>query len=98
MPEGKGVKPLFFKDKPLVRSGDLLYYGDPSQKYIVKINVLSSAAAGDLELSTKVSVELLDISGKYEKLIKKSERNGLYDALDIGGIWLERAIAESAKA
>ena len=28
-----------------------------------------------------------------DRVVKKSEKQGLYNALDIGAIWLERALA-----
>ncbi|MDR2655319.1 MAG: hypothetical protein LBC56_04490 [Oscillospiraceae bacterium] len=89
---------LKFKDRPLVRSGDLLYYGNPNDKFIVRIDIIAKKRENNLERATKVSVELLDISGKREKTVKKSERHGLYDALDIGGIWLDRSLSEHKKA
>ena len=35
-----------------------------------------------------------DVSPK-EKIVKKSEKNGLFNALDLGAVWLERALKQS---
>lgn len=88
---------LVFKNKPIVRSGSILYYGNPSEKFIVRLNILETSDVEGFELSTKVSIELLDISSEKERLIKKADRSGLYDALEIGSIWLDRSIAEYNK-
>jgi len=86
---------LNFKGKPLVRRGKLLYYGNPEDKYIVMMEVLSSTKIIDLDVSTRVVVKLQtnDIPGS-EKVLKKAERDGLYSALDVGEFWLAEALSE----
>lgn len=86
---------LTYKGKPLVRKGNEIYYGDMSEKYIVRFEILSNTKAGELELANKVSVQLLDSNVDLpmkERISKESEKNSLFDALDIGFIWLERAL------
>ena len=87
---------LIYKDKPLRRCGNELYYGNMEEKYIIAIQVISSQKVGDLDVSAKVIVSLMltdsDISLK-DRIVKSSEKQGLYNALDIGHIWLERALA-----
>lgn len=85
---------LIYKDKPLVRHDNVLYYGFPSDKYIIKMEIVEPKTETS-DTSNKVIVELLDISGKFEKMIKKSERTGLYGALEIGSIWLDRSLSEN---
>lgn len=91
----KEYNAIFYKDKPLVRNDNILYYGFPSDKYIIKLDILDKKSYKDLETANRVIVELLDISGKFEKMVKKSEKNGLYSALEIGAIWLDRALSEN---
>ena len=53
------------------------------------------AATDDKDVPTKVSLELLltdETKPPMERLITKSEKKSLYDALDIGLIWLQRAL------
>ena len=86
---------LTYKGKPLVRHGNEIYYGDMSEKYVVKLEILSTKKEGDIETADKVKVLLLlsdtelDIS---KRTIKTSEKTGLYEAMDIGAIWLEREL------
>lgn len=87
-----------YKDKPLVRSGDVLFYGDMTDKYVVRMQVKSKKTVDGLEVADKVAVQLMstdpDISPR-KKIIKTSEKNGLYLALDIAEVWLKRALANN---
>ena len=60
------------------------------------LQVLESKKFEDLDLATKVSVQLqlTDPSVKSrDRIVKKSEKDGFYTALDFGCVWLERALA-----
>lgn len=86
-----------YKDMPLVRNGDTVYYGNMSDKYVVMLQILSKKTVGELEVADKVSVQLLltdpTVRAK-DRIVKKSEKQGLYNAMDIGAIWLKRALSE----
>lgn len=88
---------LTYKGKPLVRSGNTIYYGDMSEKYVIMIQIMSTKKEGDLEMADKVLIQLLDTDSDLrprERIIKKSEKSSLYDAMDIGAVWLERALSK----
>lgn len=90
--------PFFtYKDIPLVRNGDTIYYGNMSDKYVIMLQILSKKTVGELEIADKVSVQLLltdpTVRAK-DRIAKKSEKHGLYNAMDIGAIWLKRALSE----
>ena len=93
----KKQKYLMYKGKPLVRSGNTLYYGDMSEKCVVMLQILSTKTVKDLTVADKVQVQLMstdpDLRMK-ELILKKSEKTGLYNAMDIGAVWLERALEE----
>lgn len=89
---------LTYKGKPLVRKGNEIYYGDMSEKYVVKLEILSTKTEGDLVLADKIKVLLMlsDTEVKLkDRIIKTSEKNGLYEAMDIGAIWLERELKKA---
>ncbi len=91
-------KLLTYKGKPLVRSGNVLYYGDMSEKCVVVLQILSTKKVGDMSVADKIQVQLLLTDPEIrlkDRILKKSEKNGLYNAMDIGSIWLERALAEN---
>ena len=89
---------LTYKGKPLVRKGNEIYYGDMSEKYVIKFEILSTKKEGDIEAADKVKVLLLlsDTELSYKsRIVKTSEKNGLYEAMDIGSVWLERDLKKN---
>lgn len=96
MADKKTEFPLTYKGHPLRRKGNLIYYGSMAEKYIILLQVLASKKEGDLDVATKVSIQLQltdpDIKSR-DVVVKKSEKTNLYDAMDLGAIWLERALA-----
>lgn len=84
-----------YKGKPLVRCGDELYYGSMDQRYVIRMQIKTKKNVGDLEIADKVAIQLLctdpDLSPR-KQLVKSSEKEGLYLALDIADVWLERAL------
>ena len=90
------AKTLEYKGHPLQRKDNIIYYGSFADKYIIMMQVLDTKKVGDLDVATKVSVQLqlTDPSIKSrDRIVKKSEKDGLYTALDVGCVWLERALA-----
>ncbi len=88
---------LTYKGRPLVRKDNVIYYGDMSEKYVVMLQIMSTKEEGDMEIADKVSVQLMDTDSDKrpkDRIIKKSEKTGLYNAMDIGAIWLERELAK----
>ncbi len=88
-----------YKGKPFVRCGDTIYYGSMKDKYVVKMDIKSKKKVQDLEVADRVTIQLMytDPTIRNRKqIIKTSEKNGLYLALDIADAWLSRALAEEA--
>ena len=87
---------LMYKGKPLVRSGNTIYYGYPNEKYVIMMQVLATKPVDNVEIASKVSIQLLNTDPNVsirEKIVKSSEKKGLYAALDIADVWLSRALA-----
>ena len=86
-----------YKGKPLVRSGDTIYYGSMKDKYVIKMDIKSKKKVGDLEVADKVTVQLMYTDPEIrtrKQIVKTSEKNGLYLALDIAEPWQTRALDE----
>ena len=86
------------KDKghPLRRKDNLIYYGSMADKYIIMLQILETKKVKDLDVATKVSVQLqlTDPSIKSrDRVVKKSEKDSLYSAIDVAAVWLERSLA-----
>ena len=91
----KNQKEFFeFKSRPLVRKGSTAYYGDINEKYVVKMEIVETKKVKDLDVASRVGLMMIETSSKItdsQKIVKISEKNGLYPALDIAEAWLERA-------
>lgn len=88
---------LTYKDKPLVRSGNEIYYGDMAEPFVVKFTILSSKKEGENEIPDKVNVQLLksDIQlAEKDRIVKETLKTSMFDALDFGFVWLERALKD----
>ena len=88
---------LSYKGRPLRRKDNLIYFGTMAEKYIVMMQILSTKKVGDLDVADKVSVQLQltapDLKSR-DRVVKKSEKDSLYSAMDVASIWLERALKE----
>jgi len=91
---------LFYKNHPLRRVGGLIYYGSMADPYIIMMQVRETKKEKDLDMATKISVELqrtaVDLRGR-DRVVKRSEKDNLYAAMDVSVIWLERALAGKEK-
>ena len=91
---------LMNKGHPLRRAGNLIYYGTMAEKYIIMMQVLDTKKEQDLDLASKVSIQLQltdpDLKSR-DRVVKKSEKDSLYAAMDIATVWLNRALAGKEK-
>lgn len=87
---------LMYKGHPLMRKDNLIYYGSMADTHIVMLQILETKPVNGVEIASRVSVQLqlTDPAAKSrDRVVKKSEKEGLYTALDFGCVWLERALA-----
>ena len=90
------AKALEYKGHPLQRKDNIIYYGSFSDKYIIMLQILESKKVKDLDVATKVSVQLqlTDSSIKSrDRVVKKIDQPSLYNAMDIAAVWLDRYLA-----
>ncbi len=90
------AKALEYKGHPLQRKDNIIYYGSFADKYIVMLQILDTKKVKDLDVATKglVQLQLTDPSIKSrDRIVKKSEKDSLYTAIDIAVVWLERALS-----
>ena len=87
---------LTYKGHPLRRKDNQIYYGSMADKYIIMIQVMSSEQQDGLDMATKVHLQLQftdpDLKSR-DRVIKKSDLPDLFSAIDMGSIWLMRALA-----
>ena len=96
MSEVKKGNGLVYKNHPLRRVDNLIYYGSMADKYIVLLQILDTKKEQDMDVATRVSVQqqmTAPALKSRDRVVKKSEKDSLYAAMDVGCIWLERALA-----
>ena len=96
MADVKNGQGLVYKNHPLRRIDNLIYYGSMADKYIVMFQILETRKEKDMDVAKRVSVQLqlTDPTIKSrDRVVKKTEKDSLYAALDVGCIWLERALS-----
>ena len=87
---------LSYKGHPLRRKDTLIYYGTMAEKYIIMLQVLSTKNINGLEMADRVSVQLQLTDPELksrDRVVKKSEKDSLYAAMDVASVWLERALS-----
>ena len=88
--------PLSYKGHPLRRKDNLIYYGTMAEKYIIMIQILSTKQVNGLAMADKVAVQLQltdpDLKSR-DRVVKKSEKDSLYAAMDVACVWLDRALS-----
>ena len=96
MAEKKKMEGLMYKGHPLRRVGNMIYYGSMADKYIIMIQVMSTTKDGGLEIADKVHLQLQltdpDLKSR-DRVVKKTEKDSLYAAMDVASVWLERMLA-----
>ena len=86
---------LQYKGRPLMRKDNMIYYGSMADSHIVMLQILETKKVQDTDIATRVSVELqlTDPNARAkDRIVKKSEKDGFFTALDLGSVWLTRAL------
>ena len=88
--------PLTYKGHPLRRKDNLIYYGSMADKYIIMLQVMDTKKVDDLDVATRVAVQLQltdpDLKSR-DRVVKKTEKDSLYAAMDVAAVWLDRALS-----
>ena len=87
---------LNYKGKPFVRKDKDICYGDVNDKYVLVLTVLEAKEERGISVATRVRVQLQstdDSLSANERIIKFTERPSLFEAFDVGEVWLERSLA-----
>ena len=89
-------KELVYKGHPLRRKDNIIYYGSMADKFIIMMQILETKKVQDLDVATRVAVQLQLTDPELrsrDRVVKKSEKNSLYAAMDVAAVWLDRALA-----
>lgn len=86
---------LTYKGRPLVRGGNTIYYGNMSDAYVCMLQIQSFKEENGEQVPDKIQIQLTKTDPKVpilERIEKNSEKHGLYNAMDVAAIWLDRAL------
>lgn len=85
--------PFFtYKGVPLVRKGNMIYFGNMYDEFIVEITILGTEKQGGIDVANKVKMRKMatDITlPPNQQIVKMAEKPSLYEALDIACAWLK---------
>ena len=90
---------ILYKGLPLVREGNTICYGSMEDKYILYLMILSEKTVETAEPGVKLTVpdaimgQIISTDPSkvgMDRIAKSYTKNGLYEALDMGIIQLER--------
>ena len=82
-----------YKNRPLVRSQNTVYYGRMCDPYVVMMQIRSKKKDGEMEIADQISMQMIstDLTVPPDKLIlKKSEKQGWFQAMEVASSWLDR--------
>ena len=84
-------KYLEYLDKPLVREGDTICYGDMNEKCILILEIMSYKEVDGKQVPKNILIQVID-SKDPSKIIKQGSKEGLHDAFTMGLVWLDLAL------
>lgn len=84
---------FMYKNRPLVRKENVMYYGNVCEDFVCMLTVESFEELKDIKIGNKIFLQLISTDpsiNPQDVVVKHTVKNNLYDALDIAGIWIER--------
>lgn len=99
MPTSQKNPILMYKGHPLMRKDNTIYYGSMSDSHIILMQILDSEDYKDMRVAKRISVQLQQTSSSgnraQDRILKKTEKNSLWAAMDLASIWLNRSLSRS---
>ena len=88
---------MTYKGRPLVRSKKIIYCGDMRDPYVIMLQINSTKESSGIEMADHVTLQMMSTdpnAAPTEMVLKRAERDGLYNALDLAAAWLDRQLGE----
>ena len=89
-------KYLSYKGRPLVREDNTICYGFMEDPYILQMTIMTTKQQHGRDVPDKVLIQIVKTDkslSAQERIVKQDMKSGLYEAFDLGLIWLERFLA-----
>lgn len=87
---------LMYKGRPLVREANTICYGFMEDPCILQMTIMTTKEVHGKEVPDKVLIQIVKTDknlSAQERIVKQDMKSGLYDAFEIGLIWLERHLS-----
>lgn len=84
---------LMYQGKPLIRQDNAYVWGDMTDKAVLFLLVLTNKEINGHAVPDNILIQVLSTDENHTCL-KQGQKNGLYDALDIGTVWLKKELGE----
>ena len=88
---------LMNKDRPLVREGNTIIYGNIEDDYVLQLIIMNEKEYAGKMVPDKIIVQITKTDTSLsdgERIVKQDLKTGLNEALELGIIWLERLIGD----
>ena len=86
---------LMYKDRPLVREGNTIVYGNIEDEYVLQLIIMNEKEYMGKSVPDKILIQITKTDTSLsdgERIVKQDLKSGLNEALELGIIWLERLI------
>jgi len=84
-----------YKGKPLVKKDNIICYGDPNDKAVLVLTVLTFKDVHGEQVPNDILIQIQSTDKNLsvvERSLKQGMKKGLFDALDYGISWLNNAL------
>ena len=88
---------LMYKNRPLVREGNTIIYGNLDDEYILQLIIMNETDFRGKNVPDKILVQITKTDKDLpdvDKIVKQDLRTGLAEAFELGVVWLERLIGD----
>jgi len=96
---------LMYRGKPFVREKNTICYGDMEEEHILFMMILSNKTITlgnkTVEVPDRIIAQIIKSDPTIiglDRMVKQFEKRGLWEAMNIGLVWLDRLNNEAKKA
>ena len=85
---------LMYQNKPLVREGDTIIYGDlNTDSCVLCLDIMNYVGEGENKVPGKVLIQVL--STENGQILKQADKEGMFEAFNYGMFWYEKILTEN---
>lgn len=88
---------LMYKNRPLVREGNIIVYGNMDDEYILQLIIMNEKEYHGNNVPDKILIQVMNTDktlSSGERIVKQELKSGLHEAFELGVVWLERLIGD----